>query len=61
MKRGRPKRYSVAIQKIGARPDEEPRLVEVHAVDKDYAVRRLISKGLLDPKSEEIIGVQEIP
>lgn len=57
--KGRPKRYSVAIRKLGER-SEDARLVQAFALNPTGAVTKLAEKGKLDPRTEEVIGIEEV-
>lgn len=51
-------RYAVTIRPIGAK--SAPRLEFALAGNSGYAVYRLIETGLLDPRTEEVVSVEEV-
>jgi hypothetical protein len=58
----RPKAFVVAIRRLGADPAEgDARFVRVFAGTEDHARRQLVTRQLLDPRTEEVVGIEEEP
>jgi hypothetical protein len=56
---GKPRVFSLAVRKLGAKP-EDTRFVTEGGLNEAYARDRAVRNGLVDPHTEVIVAITEV-